>query len=46
MLKRGIRARDIMTKKAFENAITMMMALGKEELVLFVLQSMEQLHAT
>ena len=28
MIKKGIRARDIMTKKAFENAITMVMALG------------------
>ncbi len=28
LLKEGIRARDIMTKKAFENAITVMMALG------------------
>ncbi|MDW8374012.1 MAG: dihydroxy-acid dehydratase, partial [Planctomycetota bacterium] len=28
MLKAGIRPRDIMTKKAFENAITMVIALG------------------
>uniref|UniRef100_UPI0025FCBC73 dihydroxy-acid dehydratase n=1 Tax=Microbacterium sp. TaxID=51671 RepID=UPI0025FCBC73 len=28
MLRRGITARDIMTKKAFENAITVAMALG------------------
>lgn len=28
LLEKGIRARDIMTKKAFENAITMVMALG------------------
>jgi len=28
LLKRGIRARDIMTKEAFENAITVVMALG------------------
>lgn len=28
LLKSGIRARDIMTMKAFENAITVMMALG------------------
>jgi len=28
LLKRGIRARDIMTKEAFENAIVMMMAIG------------------
>lgn len=28
LMKRGIRARDIMTKAAFENAITVVMALG------------------
>jgi dihydroxy-acid dehydratase len=28
LMKRGIRARDIMTKKAFENSITVVMALG------------------
>jgi dihydroxy-acid dehydratase len=28
LMKRGIRARDIMTKKAFENAITVVMAIG------------------
>ncbi len=28
LLERGIRARDIMTRKAFENAITVVMALG------------------
>lgn len=28
LLEKDIRARDIMTKKAFENAITLMMALG------------------
>ena len=28
LIKKGIRARDIMTKKAFENAITVVMALG------------------
>jgi dihydroxy-acid dehydratase len=28
LLEKGIRARDIMTKKAFENAITIVMALG------------------
>ena len=28
LLDKGIRARDIMTKKAFENAITMVLALG------------------
>jgi dihydroxy-acid dehydratase len=28
MLQKGIKARDIMTKKAFENAITVVMALG------------------
>ena len=28
MLKKGIRARDIMTLEAFENAITVMMAIG------------------
>ena len=28
MLKRGIRARDIMTKEAFENGITTLMAVG------------------
>ncbi len=28
LLKRGIRARDIMTREAFENAITLVMALG------------------
>jgi dihydroxy-acid dehydratase len=28
MIKKGIRPRDIMTKKAFENAITVVMALG------------------
>jgi len=28
LLKKGIRARDIMTKEAFENAITVMYALG------------------
>ena len=28
MLKSGIRPRDIMTKKAFENAITVVIALG------------------
>lgn len=28
LMKLGIRARDIMTKKAFENAITVVMALG------------------
>lgn len=28
LLKKGIRARDIMTKEAFENAITLVMALG------------------
>lgn len=28
LLKRGIRARDIMTRDAFENAITLVMALG------------------
>jgi len=28
LLKRGIRPRDIMTRKAFENAITMVIALG------------------
>ncbi|SCX52792.1 dihydroxy-acid dehydratase [Klenkia marina] len=28
LLRRGITARDIMTKKAFENAITVVMALG------------------
>ena len=28
MLDKGIRARDIMTRKAFENAITIVMALG------------------
>lgn len=28
LLERGIRAHDIMTRKAFENAITVMMALG------------------
>ena len=28
LIKKGIRARDIMTKKAFENAITIVMALG------------------
>jgi dihydroxy-acid dehydratase len=28
LLKRGIRPRDIMTKKAFENAITLVIALG------------------
>lgn len=28
LLEKGIRARDIMTKKAFENAITVVMALG------------------
>ena len=28
MLRQGITARDIMTKKAFENAITVLMALG------------------
>lgn len=28
LLKKGIRARDIMTKEAFENAITLVLALG------------------
>lgn len=28
LLEKGIRARDIMTKKAFENAVTVVMALG------------------
>lgn len=28
LLKRGIRARDIMTREAFENAITLVLALG------------------
>jgi dihydroxy-acid dehydratase len=28
MLQKGITARDIMTRKAFENAITVVMALG------------------
>lgn len=28
LMRRGIRARDIMTRKAFENALTVMMALG------------------
>ncbi len=28
LLKKGIRARDIMTKKAFENAITVVMSIG------------------
>eukprot|EP00026_Physarum_polycephalum_P004926 Phypoly_transcript_04952.p1 GENE.Phypoly_transcript_04952~~Phypoly_transcript_04952.p1 ORF type:complete len:601 (+),score=96.11 Phypoly_transcript_04952:80-1882(+) len=28
LLKKGIRSRDIMTKKAFENAITVMLAVG------------------
>ena len=28
LMKNNIRARDIMTKKAFENAITVMQALG------------------
>ena len=28
LLQKGIRARDIMTRKAFENAITLVMALG------------------
>lgn len=28
LLKKGIRARDIMTREAFENAITLVMALG------------------
>lgn len=28
LLKRGIRARDIMTREAFENAITLIMAMG------------------
>lgn len=28
LLEKGIRARDIMTKKAFENAITLVLALG------------------
>ena len=28
LLEKGIRARDIMTRKAFENAITVVMALG------------------
>jgi dihydroxy-acid dehydratase len=28
MMERGVRVRDILTKKAFENAITVMMALG------------------